>query len=66
MTPTLRVVGGHPDEDEVAAVVVAVAVAVASVDDQRRPEPPPRWRSALSSGPPARGPGAWRSAVRVA
>lgn len=59
----LRVVRGTPDDEELAAVVAALAVVSARPAGQPRedaPGQPTPWRVALRSGPPGRGPDAWR------
>lgn len=61
--PTLRIVRGTPDDEELAALVAVVA----SLRPAEEPPPAPRPRSvwadrrALVRAPLTHGPGAWRA-----
>ena len=64
VTPALRVVRGHPDADEVAAVTAVIAAVVAT--SRPRARPVRVWAAPGRSIPaPLRpGPGAWVSSAR--
>ena len=65
--PLLRVVSGHPSDEELAALTAVVA-ALAQRRPRRRPTPVGGWteRSALHRRPLRPGPGAWRASGRSA
>jgi len=60
MTGPLRIVKGHPDDDELAAIVTALAIVSARRNISADAEPSSRWRSSLRHGPLPKGPAAWR------
>lgn len=62
-TPTLRVVLGNPDDEELAAVVAALAVVAARPVEKGRPRGGSLWRAALRNGPLPKGADAWRKAL---
>jgi hypothetical protein len=69
----LRVVAGHPTEEDVAAVIAVLAARLAararaarhSAPAQRRPAAGWAQRSRLLRAPLEPGPGAWRRSARA-
>ncbi|MTD59039.1 acyl-CoA carboxylase subunit epsilon [Amycolatopsis pithecellobii] len=61
--PLLRIVRGHPDDDELAALTAVVAAVASAPAGPERPERRSRWadRAALLRQVPHPGEGAWRA-----
>jgi hypothetical protein len=61
----LRVVSGHPTDEELAAVVVALASVTAEVEPSAARPAPTQWsaRRRLLGDPVRPGPAAWRASA---
>jgi hypothetical protein len=60
----LRIVTGHPTEEEIAAVAVVLMAAATRAEPASARPPGSRWRTSARPALPGRpGPGAWRAST---
>ena len=60
----LRILAGHPTDEELAAVTVVLMAAATPAGPPAAPPPASRWRTSARPAVPGRpAPGAWRAAA---